>query len=137
MNNISQITNFSSEVTSSTIETIPIYIGNSTTSTNVAYYVIPASTLTGSQNISINKLGYICEPKGIDYPIVITTDGQDRIFYLGKTGMFETAPETFLDINDTSATELDCTPEITKVKVPKGIAEDESIKFKLDYTFTS
>ena len=129
MNNICQVTNFSTEVTSAAIEQIQIYIGNREYIT-ADYYALPVSILTGSANIPINKLGYICEPKGIDYPIVITTGGQDRMIYLGKTGMFETMPEIFLDINDESAEELNCTPEITKVKVPKDI------KFKLDYVFS-
>lgn len=135
MNNIKQVTNFSSEVTSATLETIAVYIGNKEY-INIDYYVLPISILTGSSNAPINKLGYICEPKGIDYPIVITTDGVDRVIYLGKSGMYETMPETFLDINDASAEELDCTPEITKVKVPKG-RSGENIKFKLDYTYAA
>lgn len=136
MNNIKQVTNFSPEVTSAALETIAVYIGN-TRYVNVDYYVLPVSILTDSSNTPINKLGYICEPKGIDYPIVITTDGVDRIIYLGKGGMYETTPETFLDINDVNATELNCTPEITKVKVPKGISGEEDIKFKLDYTYAA
>lgn len=132
-NNIKQVTNFSNEVTSASTETLSIYIGN-TEYVDVEYYVLPASVLTGT-NTPINKLGYICEPKGIDYPIVITTGGQSKMIYLGKTGMFETMPEIFLDINAEGAEELDCTPEITEIKVPKGIAGDEPIKFKLDYVF--
>ena len=134
MNNICQVTNFSDEVTTASQETLSIYIGNKEY-INVDYYVLPVSILTGSANTPINKLGYICEPKGIDYPIVITTGGQSRMIYLGKTGMFETMPEIFLDINTEDAEELDCTPEITEIKVPKGIAGDEPIKFKLDYVF--
>ena len=136
MNNIKQVTNFSPEVTSAALETIAVYIGN-TRYVNVDYYVLPVSILTDSSNTPINKLGYVCEPKGIDYPIVITTNGVDRIIYLGKDGMFETTPETFLDINDTKAVKLNCTPEITKVKVPKSISGEEPIKFKLDYTYAA
>ena len=42
MNNICQVTNFSPEVTSATIETIPVYIGNKKY-VNIDYYVLPAS----------------------------------------------------------------------------------------------
>ena len=34
------------------------------------------------------------------------------------------------------AEELECIPQITEVKVPKGIAGDAPIKFKLDYAFS-
>ena len=62
MNNIRQVTNFSSEVTSATQEAISVYIGNKEYVT-VDYYVLPISILTGSSNIPINKLGYICETR--------------------------------------------------------------------------
>ena len=134
MNDIRQVTNFSTEVTSATQETLTIYVGNKKY-INVEYYVLPVSVLTGSSDIPINKLGYVCEPKGFDYPIIITTAGTDRIIYLGKTGMFETMPENFLDINDEDAEELNCIPQITKIKLPKGIPGEKPIKFKLDYVF--
>ena len=134
MNNIRQITNFSSEVISADLETVSVYIGNREY-IDVDYYVLPASILTGSSNIPINKIGYICEPKGIDYPIIITAGGETKTFYLGKTGIFEIAPEKFLDINDEQAEEIDCTPEITQIKVPKSISGENPINFKLDYTF--
>ena len=135
MNNIKQVTNFSSEVTSATQETLSVYIGNKEY-INVDYYVLPVSVLTGSSNIPINKLGYICEPRGMNYPIVIEAGGQTETFYLGKTGMFEVMPETFLDANDESAEQIDCIPKITKIKVPKGTSEEAPIKFKMDYMFS-
>lgn len=135
MNNTKQVTNFTPEVTSATQETISVYIGNKEY-INVDYYILPISILTGSVNTPINKLGYICEPRGIDYPILITAGGERKTFYLGKTGMFELMPETFLDINDEEAEEIKCIPQITEIGVPKGIAGDTPIKFKLDYVFT-
>lgn len=135
MNNICQVTNFSSKVTSATTEVISVYIGNKEY-VNVEYYVLPASILTDSLNTPINKLGYICEPKGIDYPIILTANRKISTIYLGKTGMFETMPETFSDINDKDNKEIDCIPEITEIKIPKGIAGDIPIKFKLDYVFS-
>lgn len=135
MNNTRQVTNFSSEVTSATQETISVYIGNKEYIT-AEYYILPVSVLTGSSNTPINKLGYICEPRGMDYPILITAGGERKTFYLGKTGIFELMPETFLDINDEEAEEIKCIPQITEIGVPKGIAGDAPIKFKLDYAFT-
>lgn len=135
MNNTRQVTNFSSEVISAAQESISIYIGNKEYIT-VEYYILPVSILTGSSNTPINKLGYICEPRGMDYPILITAGGERKTFYLGKTGIFELMPETFLDINDEEAEEIKCIPQITEIGVPKGIAGDAPIKFKFDYAFT-
>ena len=135
MNDIRQVTNFSSVVTSASQRTIAVYVDDREY-VNVDYYILPVSLLTGSLNTPINKLGYVCEPKGFNYPIIITTANVKRTIYLGKTGMFETMPETFLDINDEHAEELECVPQITEIEVPKGIPGEEPIKFKLDYAFT-
>ena len=135
MNDIRQVTNFSQEVTSATTETLSIYIGNKEY-ISVDYYILPISILTGSLNTPINKLGYVCEPRGIDYPIVITAGDERKVIYLGKTGMFEIMPETFTDINDDESEEIDCTPQVTQIEVPKGVPGDTPIKFKLDYTFS-
>jgi hypothetical protein len=136
MNDIRQVTNFSDEVTSCNTVDVSVFVGNSFYIT-VEYYIIPLNKLTGSSNYPINKLGYICEPRGINYPIMITTGEQQRTIYLGKTGIFEVTPEIFLDINDEGAEALDCTPEITEIRVPKGIPGEEPIKFKLDYVFAT
>ena len=128
MNDARQLTNFSNEVISATTEDITFYIGNKKYITKT-YYVLPTSILTGSSSLSINKIGYICEPKGIDYPIILTTGDTPRIIYLGKSGIFEAMRESFLDINAEAEEELDCLPEITEIKVPKDI------QFKLDYSF--
>jgi len=136
MNNTKQVTNFTPEVTSAMQETISVYIGNKEY-VNVDYYILPISILTGSASTPINKLGYICEPRGIDYPIAITAGSERKLIYIGKTGMFEIMPETFLDANDEEAEEIDCIPQITEIEVPKGIPGDVPIKFKLDYSFST
>ena len=136
MNYTRQVTNFTPEVTSASQETISVYMNN-TEYVDVIYYKLPISILTGSENTPIIKLGYICEPRGIDYPIAVTAGGEKKLFYLGDTGMFELMPETFLDVNDPEAEEIDCTPQITEISVPKGIAGDTPIKFKLDYLYTT
>lgn len=131
MNNLRQITPFSEEIASAPIETIQVYIGNKEY-VSKEYYVLSVQLLTGG-SIGLNKIGYVCEPKGIDYPIVIKTGGTARIIYLGKSAMFEAMEETFLDVNakeeDPDIEQLDCLPEITEVKVPKDI------QFTLDYSY--
>ena len=136
MNNIRQITNFSNEVTSAPVRYVSIIIGDAKKYITAIYCVLPASVLTGSDSTPINKLGYVCEPRGIDYPIMITTGGVLRTIYLGKTGMFETMPEVFLNANDETAEELDCTPKITEVWLPIG-ERSNPIKFKFDYVFAT
>lgn len=142
MNDIRQITNFSDVMSQGTKEYITVTIGDAKRTITALYRSIPVALLTGSANTPINKLGYVCEPRGIDFPIMITTGQTSRTFYLGKTGMFETMPEIFLDINDEDAEELDCTPEITAIKLPvgelgAGFSVAEPINFKLDYVFST
>lgn len=132
MNNIRQVTNFSSEVTSASQRTITVYIDNREY-VDVDYYILPVSILTGSSTTPINKLGYVCEPRGINYPILITSGNETKTIYLGETGMLEIMPETFIDIENG---EKEYIPQITKIEVPKGIFGEEPIKFKLDYAFT-
>ena len=137
MNNISQVTNFSPEIISAETEIITVFIGNKEY-VEVEYYVLPVSILTKSKNTFINKLGYTCEPKGIDYPIILTSNGKTSTIHIGKTGMFEISPEIFMDINDKEAEEINCIPQITEIKIPKNIlGEEKIIKFKLDYVFTT
>lgn len=60
---------------------------------------------------NVVKFGYICETKGLQFPIYLKIDGDYVEFKMGKTGMFE--------IN----TDID----ITGIKVPSGIS------FTIDY----
>ncbi len=117
---IRQLTPFSEELESVATETIQVYIGNKEY-VSKEYYVIPASLITGSSSIPICKVGYVCEPKGMNLPIVLTTGGTARIIYLGKTGIYESMKEIFLG--------ADVIPEITEIKVPKDI------QFKLDCAY--
>lgn len=150
MDNICQVTNFSPEVTNAdrVIRSIKIFDVKATS--GVSYRTVTyakLSTASLSNGIAIKRIGYVCEPRGIDFPIFVATgtkSPEQGEIYLGKTGMFETMPETFLDINDSDAEELDCTPAITEIWVPRYIgnnnpsfvAEDEFIKFKLDYVYS-
>lgn len=85
--------------------------------------------ITWNPRATIIKLGYVCEPKGINYPISLKVNGDFKNFNLGKTGMFEIQPEIFKDINDTSeeAEEENIVVEVTEVQFPVGII------FKFDY----
>ena len=112
-----QITPFSTELETVAKENIQVFIGNKEYVTK-EYYVIPASVITGSVTNPISKIGYVCEPKGMNFPIVLTTGNTARIIYLGKTGIYEAMCETFLG--------ADIIPEITEIKVPTNI------QFKLD-----
>lgn len=130
MNNIKQLTNFSEVLRTADRTNIEVEIGNKTTETK-EYYILPISILTDN-NAPITKLGYVCEPKGIYYPIMITTGNESRTFYLGKNGIFEVMTETFLDINESGedGEGIELIPQITEIRLPVGF------QFKLDYVFT-
>ena len=87
------------------------------------------TALDGSQ---IVKLGYCCEPKGIELPIYIkTNDGKGyREIQVGKTGMYEMQPELWHDINKPDTEKEETTVIVTGVRVP------ERIEFTLDYVLT-
>jgi len=133
-NDIRQITNFSEVVKKASTTYKTIFVGNRFFKT-VQYYVLTLEELTGSSNTPINKLGYICEPRGIDFPIMVTTGNESRMISIGKTGMFEVQPEVFKDINKTDAEEINILPEITGLMIPKGVLGSSPINFKLDYSF--
>ena len=131
MNNICQITNFSDIISQGTDVQKTIYIGNIKYIT-VLYKELSVNLLTGS-NTPINKLGYICEPRGIIFPIALEVNGEYKTFELGKTGIFEVTPEIF-------GGDTEIIPKITGVRVPigelgAGFTVANPIKFKLDYMF--
>lgn len=135
MNDIHQITNFSSEISSAPIVYMSVYVGNKRYIT-VRYYVLSTSILTGSSNTPVNKIGYVCEPRGIDLPITVTTGDVRRTINIGKTGIYEAMPEIFSGSDNEETEELECIPKITEIRVPKGQLGQEDIKFKLDYSFS-
>lgn len=127
--NIQQVTNFSDNMQTATSTTHQVLIGN-TKYENKEYKILTATNLIGNP-IPIVKLGYVCEPKGKDYPIYLVSNGDEKEFYLGKTGMFEIQPETFLDINGDEDEEIiTVIPKITAIHVPVDI------QFKLDFVYT-
>ena len=131
MNNICQITNFSNIIPQGTDVQKTIYISN-TKYITVLYKELSANLLTNSDT-PINKLGYICEPRGIIFPIALEVNGEYKTFELGKTGIFEVTPEIFGE-------DTEIIPKITGVRVPigelgAGFTVANPIKFKLDYMF--
>lgn len=126
---IQQVTNFSNIMQTATSAYHQVLIGN-TKYENKEYKILTATNLIGN-SIPIVKLGYVCEPKGKDYPIYLVSNGDEKEFYLGKTGMFEIQPETFLDINGDEDEEIiTVIPKITAIHVPVDI------QFKLDFVYT-
>lgn len=127
--NIQQVTNFSENMDRATTTTHRILIGN-TRYENKEYKILTVTNLIGNL-IPINKLGYICEPKGIDYPIYLMMSGTVKEFYLGKTGIFEIQSEDFKDVNGDEEDEgISVEPKITAIHVPT------EIQFKLDFAYT-
>ena len=83
--------------------------------------------ITALSNVSILKLGYCCEPKGIIYPIFLETNGSYKEIKIGKDGMYEMQPEEWTNVNDQDAERATTDVVITGVRVPAGV------EFTLDY----
>ena len=119
--NIKQITNYD-------ISGYPT-VNYSITFPNGDVKTVPYITaLDGSQ---IVKLGYCCEPKGIDYPIYLTIKGQGTLpFKVGRDGMYEMQSEDWKNVNIQDSMNKITDIIITGVQVPEGI------EFTLDYVLT-
>ena len=79
------------------------------------------------------KLGYCCEFKGIGYQIFLTfNDNTETPFEIGKTGMYEFQPETWI-IKDDDTGDIDTyegtVQAIEYILIPMGFS------FVLDYCF--
>lgn len=91
--------------------------------TTYPYKIITTDMLKGI----ITKLGYCCEPKGIGYPIFLTFQEQEeQAFQIGKTGMFEFQPETWINVNGGNI-------ERTAIVHCIEVAVPADITFTLDY----
>lgn len=144
MRNIKQLTNFDVDYTTTPIPKA-VQIGKNTKIIN--YYKIPYAQLLGvsseqasSIQIDIDKFGYcVNDNQGINYPIYINfkDDREDNeiCFYIGKTGMFESQPEEWTDVNenimdnDTETITRTAFVSIDYLLVP------ENVPFVLDYSF--
>ena len=103
---IQQVTNFSNIMQTAASAYHQVLIGN-TKYENKEYKILTATNLIGNP-IPIVKLGYVCEPKGKDYPIYLV-----------------------LDINGDEDEEIiTVIPKITAIHVPVDI------QFKLDFVYT-
>jgi len=123
MINIAQITNF--DLTSASTVQKVIHKGGEGTEVTIDYKVITPEML----NQPIFKMGYCAEVRGIDYPIFLTINGVEKEFQIGKTGMYEFQPETYIDINSEDSEEKTAEVEVTEIAVPAGIV------FTLDYCY--
>lgn len=125
--NIQQVTNFSDVVKNAPVIQHTFLVGNSEYKT-AEYAILTESDLTFN-SAPINKLGYVCESRGIDYPIYFMIQDELKEIYLGKTGIYEVQTEEFYNINETEPETFECVPEITTIHVPKDVV------FKLDYVY--
>lgn len=124
--NLKQITNW--DIVSRETETLQISLPNRIKNEDGTYKIVntPFSVQyqIALEDVEIVKMGYCCEPLGIDYPIFLQINGKDyKEFYVGKDGMFEMQPETWKSLNSDDSTEpKETNVTITGVKVPYGIS---------------
>ena len=80
----------------------------------------------------IEKLGYCCEPKGIGSWIYLYLETKEQAvpIQIGKSGMFEVQPETYLKLNEEGINEqIDMKMKIIAIEIPKNI------EFTLDFAY--
>lgn len=140
MYNIKQITNFdiidTPEITKSVIAGGDIGYDKHGYK-NVIYKIISSALLKKD----INKFGYCCESKAIQYPIFLTINGIEKEFQIGKTGMFELQPETWKNVNDEESQEEESNVLVSEIKVPWKWEEEPEVNnyqgynFKLDFIY--
>ena len=82
-----QITNFDLDSASTIQKTI--HKKDTGEEVQIDYKVISLALL----KYPIFKMGYCCEMKGTNYPIFLTTNGNEREFTIGRTGMYEFQPD--------------------------------------------
>lgn len=143
MNNIKQITNFdissAQEIREDVIAGGDIGYDKHGGKIQMIYKKINNTYLIKN----INKFGYCCEPKAIQFPIFITfSNNVKKEFQIGKTGMFEIQPETWRNVNDETMTDEETAIiNISEIEVPWRKVADEVGKnyqgynFKLDFIY--
>lgn len=146
MYNIKQITNFTIPDTAPTTQeqikiegdVIP---GTSTPRIRTVYYKDITNDIISQ---GIEKIGYCCEPKALQYPIYLhfNNGAEYEYFQIGKTGMYEVQPEEYKNIEDPEQKEEIIKIQINGVKVPWQWEEepnpsDYGYKFKFDYICNS
>lgn len=78
------------------------------------YFVIPISA-------GAFKLGFCGDTQSIGKTIILTINGADKPFEIGKTGMFEYQPEVYKDINSEDQEMREAVVYTTQVKIPKDL----------------
>ena len=138
MYNIKQYTNFSPEIRNAPEVPEVVHTGGDVGQSKEVTYKLIDQTLLKND---IQKFGYCCEPKALQYPIFLTIIGQDgpykEEFQIGKTGMLEIQPEIWMDVNDDDPTEEEANPSVLQIEVPWYWNEepDEILNFKLDFIY--
>lgn len=141
MYNIKQITNF--DIKDAITTTKNVIAGGDIGYDKHSYRSVQYKTISQSYlRNTISKFGYCCEPKAIQYPIFLTINGVEKEFQIGKTGMFELQPETWMNVNRDDSEEQEANVIVSEIKVPWRFDEpnDENYQgynFKLDFIYTT
>lgn len=145
MYNIKQITNFDIKDAATVIK--QVVAGGDVGYDVHGYKIVEYKTVSQTYlKNNIPKLGYCCEPKAIQYPIFLTINGQEEEFQIGKTGMFEMQPETWINVNAHEPEINESNVLVTEIKVPWRWLEDptdpepepadyQGYNFKLDFIY--
>lgn len=127
--NIKQVTNYDVQ-DNATIQrqiTIPNRVPDGKGGYKIVDEIVTVDYKLALDGVNILKLGYCCEPKGVDYPIYLQMNGSYQEFKVGKNGMYEMQPEEWKNVNIQDPIEKTTDVLITGVRVPAGI------EFTLDY----
>lgn len=127
--NIKQVTNYDVQ-DNATIQrqiTMPNRVPDGKGGYKIVDEVVTVDYKLALDGVNILKLGYCCEPKGVDYPIYLQMNGSYQEFKVGKNGMYEMQPEEWKNVNIQDPVEKTTDVLITGVRVPAGI------EFTLDY----
>ena len=120
---IKQLTNFSSEV--KTAETV-----NHNVLIDETRYVSQPYKIIDF-DYPIIKIGYICEPKAISYPIFIKNNNTLKQVYIKPNGIFEIQPEVLTNIEgDTESEDVNLIVNISSIHVPSNMV------FNLDFVYS-
>lgn len=127
--NIKQVTNYDIQDAAiiQKIVSIPSRVSDGNGGYTIVNTDVTVDYKTAVDGVNILKMGYCCEPKGIDYPIYLQMNGSYKEFKVGRDGMYEMQPENWQNVNLSDPTEKTTDIIITGVRVPANI------EFTLDY----
>lgn len=127
--NIKQVTNYDIQ-DAATIQktiTVPSRVPDGKGGYKIIDTYVTVDYKTALDGVNILKMGYCCEPKGIDYPIYLQMNGSYQEFKVGRDGIYEMQPENWQNVNL-----LDPIEKITNVIIT-GVRVPANIEFTLDY----